>query len=308
MKYLGKTDLRVSGVGLGASHFGTEISETDSFAFLDAFCAAGGNFIDTANVYGRFTPGAGNASERTLGKWLKTARYEVIIATKGGHYPPGHPEICRVNQQGIEEDLDDSLRTMGLDHIDFYWLHRDDPRRPIGEIIEMMEALVRAGKILYYGASNYRADRLREAGAYAAAHGYTGFSAVSNQYSPATVNPNGKTNPDPSLVITGKEEWTYHIESGMPLVPFEATARGYFAKMATGAPISPAVMAAYDNEQSRHALAEIQALATDRGCSVQVATILRAARAPFQIIPLTSVRNMGQMADLWEALALLDGN
>lgn len=309
MRYLGRTDLLVSALGLGASHFGTAIPAAEAFALLDAFCAAGGNLIDTANVYGRFTPGCENESERVLGAWLRSrGRRDVIIATKGGHYAPGHREVARLDRRDIEADLHESLCTLGLDCLPLYWLHRDDPTREIGEIIEMMEELVLAGKIRYYGASNYTAARLRAAAAYAKAHGYTGFSAVSNQHSPATLNRGRNTNPDPTLVVTGEAEWAYHVESGMPLIPFEATARGYFAKLAAGESLSPSLAAAYDNEKSRRTLAAILALAEEKQCAPQAATLVYTARAPFQVIPLTSARDLTQLVAVTHALQILDEN
>jgi aryl-alcohol dehydrogenase-like predicted oxidoreductase len=145
MKRLGKTDLRISPVALGSASFGAAIGEADAFSILDAYVAAGGNLIDTARIY------AGGESEAVLGRWLKRARPQnVIVATKGAHCALGTPTVMRLSREEIESDLDTSLRVMGVDHIDFYWLHRDDPAREIGEIIETMEILVRAGKIRYY--------------------------------------------------------------------------------------------------------------------------------------------------------------
>jgi aryl-alcohol dehydrogenase-like predicted oxidoreductase len=305
MQFLGKTDLRVSVIGLGADHFGTRIEEKDAFYLIDAFLDAGGNLLDTANVYGRFTPGAGNASERVLGNWLRAGGRGALIATKGGHYTPGYPTVMRLSREEIESDLDTSLRVMGVDHIDFYWLHRDDPAREIGEIIETMEALVRAGKIRYYGASNYRTDRLCAADNYAKAHGLTGFSAVSNQYSVAKLNVGQNTNPDPTIVAVDDEALAYHTASGMPLVPFQATARGYFAKLAAGREISPALRAAYENEENRAIFASLAAFCEAQGCSMQTATLVATAKTPFQTVPITAVSAVGQMADVAAAMQML---
>ncbi len=306
MKKLGHTDLHISPVGLGTADFGTALSEAESFWMLDAFADAGGILLDSANVYGRFSPNKENESEKVLGKWVaRGGTRGMLITTKGAHYPPGHRDIVRLSRADIERDLDESLLTLRLDCIDFYWLHRDDPGREVGEILEIMEAFVRAGKIRYYGASNYRADRLRAADRYASEHGLTGFSAVSNQYSPATRNPGVNTNPDPTLVTTEAEEWRYHTESGKPLIPFEATARGYFAMLDSGVPLSPSTKAAYDNEASRATYADICKIAETHACSVQCATIIKAAEAPFQIIPLTSTRRKEHFSDIARALELL---
>ena len=302
MTFLGNTDLLVSPIGLGADHFGTRIAEKDAFYLIDAFLDGGGNLLDTANVYGRFSPGCANESERVLGSWRRAGGRGALIATKGGHYTPGHPTEMRLSRAEIEQDLEDSLRTLGLDCIDFYWLHRDDPTREIGEIIETMEGLVRAGKIRYYGASNYTAERLAAADAYAAAHGYTGFSAVSNLYSAAVRSPESIS--DPTLVATRAAELAYHAASGKPLIPYEATARGFFAKLAAGMPLSPALSLAYGSEKNRAAYARVTALAKEHACSVQTAALLAARQQPFQVIPLTGVRDRVQLLDVLAALRL----
>ena len=301
MKRLGKTDLQISSVGLGAASFGGALDEATSFSILDAYVAAGGNLIDSARIY------AGGESEAVLGKWLRRARPQnVIVATNGAHYAKETPTVMRLSREEIESDLDASLRVLGVDHIDFYWLHRDDPGREIGEIVETMEALVRAGKIRYYGASNYCTSRLQAADAYAAAHGLCGFSAVSNQYSIVRLNRGYNTNPDPTIVAVDDEELAYHAASGMPLVPFQATARGYFAKIAAGKEISPALRAAYENEENTKTFADLAAFCEEHGCSMQTATLVATARAPFTVIPLTGVKTVEQMADVAAAIRLLD--
>lgn len=298
MKKLGRTDLCVSSIALGAAAFGAAISESEAFRLLDAYAALGGSFIDTARLY------AGGESERVLGKWQK-AGGRAVIATKGAHYDPRTPTVMRLSPAEIRADLEVSLRALQRDCIDLYFLHRDDPSRPIGEILETMEALVREGKIRYYGASNYTAGRLTQAAAYAASHGLTGFSAVSNQHSYARVNPGRNTNPDPTIVITGEEELAFHRESGVPLVSFQATARGYFAKRAAGAEISPGLSGAYDSPENDLRFQTLRALAAEKGCSIQTAALVMAAKESFQVIPITAVRNEFQLEDVAAALRML---
>ncbi len=305
MKHLGKTDLLVSPVALGAASFGSGLGEDESIAILDAYADGGGNFIDTANVYGRWGKTGENESERLLAKWVHQRHRDVIIATKGGHRLPHAPTTMRLGRQDIACDIESSLRTLGTDRIDLYYLHRDDTSREIGEIVEMMESFVREGKIRYYGASNYSAERLKAAELYCAEHGYRGFSAVSNQYSIAENNPGMNTNPDPTLVITDKAEWEYHTDSQMPLVAFEGTARGYFSKLAQGKELPAAVARAYDNDNSRKTLESLKVYAEENKCSVQTAAIVFCAQAPFQLIPLTSAKNTEQCVDIVRAIELL---
>ena len=135
MKYiqLNNTDLNISSICLGTAGFGDKSDLEKSFEILNAFVRAGGNFIDTANVYCKWLKGHGNCSEQIIGKWLKESgmQAKVIVATKGAHYSFEDPSRSRVNKEDIRMDLDESCRTLGKDEMDFYWLHRDDPEKPI---------------------------------------------------------------------------------------------------------------------------------------------------------------------------------
>ena len=130
MKYiqLNNTDLNISPICLGTAGFGDKSDLEKSFEILNAFVRAGGNFIDTANVYCKWLKGHGNCSEQIIGKWLKESGMQgkVIVATKGAHYSFEDPGRSRVNKEDIRMDLDESCRTLGKDEMDFYWLHRDD--------------------------------------------------------------------------------------------------------------------------------------------------------------------------------------
>ena len=161
---LNNTDLNVSRICLGTAGFGDKSDPEKSFEVLDAFVRAGGNFIDTANVYCKWLEGHGNCSEQIIGKWLKDrgAAGKVIVATKGAHYSFEDPSRSRVNRKDICADLDESCRTLGTDVIDFYWLHRDDQEKLVEEIVDILEDLQKEGRIRYFGFSNYRTERLNE--------------------------------------------------------------------------------------------------------------------------------------------------
>ena len=173
---------------------------------------------------------------------------------------------------------------------------------PIEEILEAMEKLRREGKILLYGASNFCAERLFLAKEYAIKNGIKGFSAVSNQHSAATVNRGFNTNPDPTLIIHGDTEEEFHIKTNTPLIPYQSTARGYFAKIAAGVSVSPSLTRAYDNEKTRETYKKVLALAEEEGCSVQTASLIYLARSPYPTLPITSVRNPDQLKDVFEAM------
>ena len=294
--------LEVSKICIGADHFGTSVDNKTASRILDEYVERGGSFIDTANVYGKWVRGAGNASEKFLGEWLKSTKKQVVIATKGAHYNFDTPTLMRLDKKDIRADLEESLTALKRECIDFYWLHRDDISKPIGEILEAMESFRREGKILLYGASNFTGERLYEAEKYAREHNIRGFSAVSNQHSAATVNRGFNTNPDTSLVIHGADEERFHKETGTPLIPYQSTARGYFAKTATGVSVSPELIRAYDNEETRKTYKEILALAERESCSVQAASLIYLTKAPYPVLPITSVKKIEHLPELFEAM------
>ena len=200
-KLLG-TDLEVSPICLGPAGFGSRIDRETAFLMLDRFLDAGGCFVDTASVYARDRAAGISRSEEILGIYRKSRRdSQLLIATKGAHYDLSTRE-SRVNRAAICADLDESLRTLGCECIDLYWLHRDDESRPIEEIIDIMESLTAAGKIRYYGASNYSTQRLARAKEYAKSIGARGFSAVSNYWTPLCENEGYPLSADTTLVTS----------------------------------------------------------------------------------------------------------
>ena len=166
MRRLGRTGLRVSALCLGGNTFGWTTDQKASEAVLDAYVEAGGNFIDTADVYSRWVPGhTGGESEDVLGKWMKARgnRRGVIIATKVmGPMGPG-PNDTGLSRQHIVEGVEDSLRRLQTDFIDLYQAHWDDRDTPLEETLRAFDDLVRQGKVRYIGASNYHAWRLTRA-------------------------------------------------------------------------------------------------------------------------------------------------
>ena len=145
----------VSEICLGADGFGSKLDRDTAFRMLDAFRDAGGNFVDTANIYARDFAEGYSRSERILGEYLASrGKDSLVIATKGAHPDPKTMHTPRVTRECIEKDLDESLLSLGLDCIDIYYLHRDDPAMPIGEILEILDDFRKMGKIKRYAGSN----------------------------------------------------------------------------------------------------------------------------------------------------------
>lgn len=161
MVRLSGTDLDIRPLALGGNTFGWTSDEKESFAVLDAFTAAGGSFIDTADGYSAWAPGNhGGESETIIGKWLKASgrRDDVVIASKVAT----HPQFQGLSPANIAAAADASLARLGTDHIDLYYAHFDDATQSVEDMAAAFDTLVRAGKIRYVALSNFSVDRERE--------------------------------------------------------------------------------------------------------------------------------------------------
>lgn len=155
---LGKTGLKVSELCLGAMNFGWTTSEADSHRVLNAFVAAGGNFVDTADVY------AGGRSEEILGRWLTTQpRDQVIVATKVRFGAGQGPNGVGLSRHHILNQVEVSLRRLQTDYIDLYQVHCWDNLTPLEETLSTLDGLVKSGKVRYLGVSNYTGWQLQKA-------------------------------------------------------------------------------------------------------------------------------------------------
>ena len=163
LRKLGKSDLKVAPLVLGGNVFGWTADEKTSFAILDAFIDGGFNMIDTADVYSRWAPAGGGASETVIGKWLAQGgrRDKVVLATKfGSEMGEGKKGL---SARYMVEAVEASLKRLQTDHIDLYQSHRDDPETPQEETAEAYGRLIAAGKVRVIGSSNFTAERLKSA-------------------------------------------------------------------------------------------------------------------------------------------------
>jgi aryl-alcohol dehydrogenase-like predicted oxidoreductase len=181
---LGNSGLEAAPLAFGGNVFGWTADEPTSFRLLDAFVAAGFNLIDTANTYSRWVSGnKGGESETIIGSWLRQrrgVRDKVIIATKlGMDLGPGRTGLSKAV---IRSELEGSLERLNTDYIDLYQSHVDDPKTPLDETLEAYSQLIREGKVRAIGASNYTAQRLREALQVSAAHGFARYETLQPEY------------------------------------------------------------------------------------------------------------------------------
>lgn len=176
-RFLGRSGLKVSEVCLGAMTFGRETDVETSHRMLDSFVAAGGTFVDTADVYGQGT------SEEIVGDWLSGGpRERVVLATKV-RFPMGDgPNDQGLSRGHIMRSVEQSLRRLKTDHIDLYQVHCWDGGTALEETLSTLDTLVRDGKVRYVGASNYSGWQLQKAVDTAAAHGWEGFVSLQALY------------------------------------------------------------------------------------------------------------------------------
>lgn len=180
---LGNSGLEVFPLAFGGNVFGWTVDEPKAFALLDAFVAAGGNLIDTADSYSRWAPGnAGGESETIIGKWLRRSgrRDKVIIATKVGSQMG--PNKKGLSKSYILRAVEDSLRRLQTDSIDLYQSHLDDPDTPLEETLEAYAQLIKGGKVRAIGASNYTAERLSQALQVSEQYGLPAYQSLQPKY------------------------------------------------------------------------------------------------------------------------------
>ncbi len=180
LRPLGRTGIRVTEACLGAMTFGRETPEDESNAILDRYLDAGGNFIDTANVYNR------GASEEILGRALGARRENIVLATKCRMPMGDGPNLQGASRRVIREQVEASLRRLQTDWIDLYQIHCWDANTPLEETLSTLHDLVHEGKVRYIGASNYTGWQLATALGVSKQHGWEPYISIQPQYSLVT--------------------------------------------------------------------------------------------------------------------------
>src|SRR4051812_28752305 len=198
---LGSTGTRVSHIALGAMQMGNATDEKDSIHILDRYREIGGSFIDTADCYEWWARrgSRGGESEELLGRWLRGKRDEVFLATKASAVPVDSPDLwdadgnpdwdlarrtfAGAGADTLRDALEGSLRRLGTDHIDLYYIHVDDRRTPLEETLEALAGFVQQGKVRYLGWSNVRTWRLERIRGLCARNGWPLPVAVQQQHS-----------------------------------------------------------------------------------------------------------------------------
>ena len=321
MRYikLPKTDMEVSQIQLGSAEFGVDVQypgmkavpTEDAFRLMDEFVDMGGNFIDTAHVYSDWIPGEFGRSEKCIGKWLtsRKSRNKVFIATKGGIDFTNHVGLygppIDLSKKEIDKDIEESLENLKTDYVDLYWLHRDEPSRPVGEIIETLNDNVKKGNIRYIGCSNWLPDRIAEANAYAEEHGLMPF--VGSQFEWSLARMFCPEAPLDDLPFMDEETYAFHKKTGLTAFAYSSQGNGFYTKLDQLGEenISDRLKKHYLNDRNRAAYKRIKQLSAETGYTVtQIALSFINSQYDFVGIPIIFSRKHEQFVDSLSAADL----
>ena len=293
MNRIGGTGLEVFPLCLGGNVFGWTADEATSFALLDAYTAAGGNFVDTADSYPQWADGCqGGESETIIGRWLarRSRRDDLIIATKVGQ-SRRHPGLSPAT---IRSAAEASLRRLGSGHIDLYYAHEDDPATPLADTIAAFDSLVREGKARYVAASNYSAPRLAAALASAQQQDLVGFVALQVHYN-----------------LVHRDEYEGDLsalcqQEGLSCIAYSALADGFLTgkyRPGHALPVSERAddAAVYLNESGLAVLGALDTVAERNGTPIAAVALAWLAAQPRVAAPLASARTPRQLQDLLRA-------
>jgi aryl-alcohol dehydrogenase-like predicted oxidoreductase len=301
-KNIPNTDLRPSVICLGTVSFGTSLDTSAAFQLLDTFVEHGGNFIDTAHIYGAWAPDGLGLSEKIIGQWVKERGLgeKIIVATKGAHPLLSAMHIPRLSRQDILADLDESLHCLQTESIDLYWLHRDDPKRPVADILETLNSQVAQGKIRYFGCSNWRVERIEEAMQYATEHGLAGF--VGNQCMWSYAVPNRDAIEDSAVAPMDDKTLDFHRKTGLAIVAYTSQAHGFFSKVSNDPEtLSDQLRKMYSNGENIGRLHRLQKVSEELSLSIPVLSLAYLTNQPLPTFAVAGFANVNQLLESIEA-------
>jgi aryl-alcohol dehydrogenase-like predicted oxidoreductase len=287
------TNISVFPLCLGGNVFGWSCDEKESFALLDAYFEAGGNFIDTADVYSEWKPGnKGGESETIIGNWMKARgnRHQMVIATKVSKLST-RPGLSASN---IKSALEDSLRRLQSDHIDLYYSHADDEQVPLDETLGAYGEVVKSGKVHVIGASNYSGARLMEASKISKENNLPHYVAVQNHY-----NLMERTEFENDVAPIVKE-------LGISSLPYYGLASGFLTgKYRPGQSVKSArsgAVANYQNDHGYSVVTKLEEIASTLNATISAVALgwLRGHNS----IPIASARTVEQLKEILPIVTL----
>jgi len=288
-KLFGRSGLRISELCLGTAGFGMDAAPGsdagESRLIFEAFAEAGGNFIDTAHVYGD------GASENCIGELIKADRDHFVVATK--YTPSFGKDLGKAgnSRKNMRRCVEESLRRLGTDHIDLYWLHNWDFTTPMDEILRGFDDLVSSGKVTYVGASNVEAWRIGRANMLADLRGWAPFIGIQIQYNLIERTAERDLLPMAKELDLGLAAWS-PLGGGVLTAKYNRAARtnGPVAGR-EGRPIAESQL------QVAHLVSEIASDVGFTSCQVALAWLRQQDRFTNPVIPILGARTAAQMKE-----------
>src|SRR6202040_2621733 len=300
MKYrlFGKSGLRVSEAALGTMTFGQErgwgAPKDESRKVYDAFREAGGNFIDTANIY---TDGT---SESFLGEFMQGHRDSVVLATKYSNAAPGNdPNAAGNHRKTMMQAVEASLKRLQTDYIDLYWVHIWDGITPVEEVMRGLDDLVRQGKVLYVGISDAPAWWIAQANTLAELRGWTQFTGLQIEYSLMERTVERELVPMANALNLGVLAWS-------PLARGVLTGKYHGAGKADGGRMTNEAMKEFLPEEQRAApiISAVKSVAEETGHSLAQVALAWLRHQTVPVIPIIGARKVSQLLDNLASLDL----
>lgn len=276
-----KYEIKLPSLTFGTSDFMRHDNDEVYFELLDTYCSCGGWFIDTARVYCDWLENGHNSSEGVIGRWIKARnnRDKIVLATKGGHPAMGHMDKNRLSREDLEKDINDSLECLGTDHVDIFFLHRDDTKVPVEEIMPVLNDIYLSGKAHFIGVSNWSCQRIQAANDFAAKNGMEPIRISQIYYSLAHAS--SSILGDPTLVCMDTKEFRWYSENKFPLMAFSPQAKGFFAKLAKGDAAQYLPEGQYASTANLARLARVKELSARTGSSPAVIPFGYLSSQPF---------------------------
>jgi aryl-alcohol dehydrogenase-like predicted oxidoreductase len=314
---LGRTGRQVSRLALGAMQMGNETPEAESIRILDRYVDIGGSFIDTADCYEWWaSPGSrGGESEELLGRWMRAGhrRDDIFLATKGSGLPEPSPrlwqadgtpdwELARRTFAGagagtLRAALDGSLRRLGTDHVDLYYVHVDDRGTPLEETLAALDSFVRAGKVRYLGWSNVRTWRLERIRQLCARNGWAAPVAVQQQHT--YLRP--RTGLDHASIVDAEQLDYLREHDDLTLVAYSPILKGVYDSAEKQA--AHWMMESYAGPDADARLAAVTSMAADLGITPnQLVLAWHLHAADPAVVPLIGPRTPEQFENVVPAL------
>lgn len=230
MKYVEKYGMKLSKIGLGTGRFGTRLEEEISFEMLDRFAERGGNVIDTARNYYEWVENGRGVSEKTIGKWLSQRgnRRDIYISTKGGVRNEGKQFYINLSESNLLGEAEQSKEALQTDKIDIYLLHRDEPERPVEEIVDTLQKVQESVQAKALGVCNWEAERVIKANQYAKLNNLIPIQIIQTWWSIAAYTPDMWN--DPTTTYMDKAMYEYLKEQNLLGMAYTSQAKGFFQK------------------------------------------------------------------------------